>query len=467
MLTRLKQHLSATSLIPEGAAVLIAYSGGPDSTCLLHLLKAAGIDVIAAHLHHGQRAEADKEEALCKAFCDEIGVPFVGGRADVPKISKEMKIGLEEAGRKARYQFLRNAAFRTQADLIATGHTRDDHIETVLMHLARGSGLRGLAGIPAARDGIVRPLLIFSRAETQSYCLEQGLWTHDDPANTDLQFSRARIRHNVVPELRMINPGADEAIARLADSAGEEDRFLDGMAAAALEQSEIPLNGELQFLTIDCEAAFEIQTLLTLPPVLFRRCLRLMARAMGQELDHDQTASLLNGVLNETSGSITAEGGDVVIEWGSGRIHARDLAPTAPFRYPLTVPGATDSDEFGWSIEARKLESAPVNEPKRAALEAQMEASKVKGSLYFRSAEDGDRIQPLGFEKERKVSDLFSEAKLTLAARRRMPIICDILGPVWIPGVCLSERIRVSEEGVRAISLKFTSLRNRETTTRV
>lgn len=463
LLERFRDH--ASGLVDSDATILVAYSGGPDSTALLHLLKASGFDVIAGHLHHGQREEADKEEALCRAFCDEIGVPFVGGKADVPRMATDMKIGIEEAGRHARYQFLRQASYRLEADLIATGHTRDDHVETVLMHLTRGTGLKGLAGIPAFRDGIVRPLLIFSREETKGYCEENGLWTHDDPANSDLQFSRARVRHNVVPELRVINPHADEAIARLSATAEEEDRFLDGMAAAALEQSEVPLNGDLRFLTLDCEAAFDLRILQTLPPVLFKRALRLMARSLGADLDHHQTEVLKEGVSTQTGGSITAEGGQVVIEWGSERIHARDLQPTAPFRYPLTVPGETESDEFGWTLQGRVLEAGPFNKSQsREDLEVMIDASVVKGGLYFRSFEDGDRIQPIGFDGTRKIADLLSEAKLTLAARRRLPIICDILGPVWIPGICLSDRGKVTESTQRAMSLVFRSLPGRETT---
>ena len=279
MLEKMRRHLESTGLIPEGARVLVAYSGGADSTCLLHLLSQLGIDVVAAHLHHGQRPEGDKEMKLCETFADSIGVPFVGGRADVPAIAAERKVGLEEAGREARYTFLAQAADRLDCDFIATGHTRDDHSETVLLHMARGSGLAGLAGIPAKRDNVVRPLLPFSRTETKAYCV--GLWTHDDPSNSDESFSRARIRHRVLPELRHINPEINETIARLSAIVSEEDVFLNGMAAAALEQCEVLLNGDLRFLTLDIEAAFDAERLRHLPPALLRRAIRLACQAIG------------------------------------------------------------------------------------------------------------------------------------------------------------------------------------------
>src|SRR5262249_8194209 len=162
---------------------------------------------------------------------------------------------------------------------IATAHTRTDHIETVLLNLSRGAGLNGMAGIPAKRENIVRPLLIFTREQTRGYCSDRGFWFHDDPANEDLSFSRARVRHRILPDLRATNPAAEQAISKLAEIADEEDRFLNGMAAAALEQSEAPLNGQLGFLTTDCEAAFDRDKLLGLPSVLFRRAVRLACQA--------------------------------------------------------------------------------------------------------------------------------------------------------------------------------------------
>ncbi|MEA2553176.1 MAG: tRNA(Ile)-lysidine synthase, partial [Fimbriimonadaceae bacterium] len=186
MLERFRDHLEKTGLIPAGTRVLVGYSGGADSTCLLHLFHALQVDIVAAHLHHGQREEADTEQRLCEAFCTELGIPFVSGRGDVPRLAKDLKIGLEEAGREARYAFFRQAAFQTGCTLVATAHTLSDNVETILLNIARGSGLAGLAGIPEKRENIVRPLMIFAREETRAYCQDHGFWYHDDPANEDL-----------------------------------------------------------------------------------------------------------------------------------------------------------------------------------------------------------------------------------------------------------------------------------------
>ena len=456
MLDRFLNHLEESQLIPPGVKVVVGYSGGADSTCLLHLLQRVGVDVIAAHLHHGQRSEADKELNLCEAFCQDLGVPFVSGKADVPRMAKDLRIGIEEAGRMARYNFMEQALRSLQCDLIATAHTRSDHVESVLLNLTRGSGAHGLTGIPSRRGPIVRPLLQFSRAETQSYCEEHGLRFHNDPGNDDVNFARVRIRKRVVPELTILNPTVESAISRCAAILDEEDRFLNGAAAAALEQSEISLNGDLAFVTKDVEFAFRKDHLLGLPPVLFKRAVRLAFEALGARLDHDQT-QLLTQQIVEDRGSLTAEGGEVVGEWDLERLHIRVLRPTEPFRFGVTMPGETESEEFGWRITAHERETSSIHQ-QRAALNAMIPRDQVRGELYFRSCQPGDTIQPLGFEGTRKISDLLSEAKLTPAARVRLPLICDFLGPIWLPGVVLSNRMYSGGESSRIIELKFEPL---------
>ncbi len=453
MLAEFQAHLAASGLIAPGQTVLVGFSGGADSTCLLHLLHRAGVDVLAAHLHHGQRAEADVEEAACAAFADSLGVPFVSGRADVPRIARDLGIGLEEAGREARYEFLERARRQVGAHRLATAHTLDDHVETVLLHIARGTGLGGLAGIPAERGPIVRPLLWARRAQTRAYCQEHGLGFHDDPANVDLSFSRARVRHRVVPELEAVNPGFVAAVQRLAGMADEEDRFLNGMAAAALERTETPLNGHLRFLTLDSEVAFDLRALRAEPAVLVARGVRLAAAMLGAELDHRGTAHLVDAVREGGLGSLTAPGGVVVFEWDQGRLHVARKVATVPFRYALAVPGETESLEFGWQFRA---EGAPPNLPDPPdPMVAVIDASQVQGNLFFRPAEPGDRIDPLGLGGTKKLSDVFQEARLTESARRLLPVVFDMVGPVWVPGLVVSDRVRLREETVRALRLTF------------
>ncbi len=453
MQSRFLEHLERSHLIMTGAKILVGYSGGADSTCLLHLLKSCGFDVIGGHLHHGQREEADKELKLCEAFCQELDIPFVSGKADVPRMSSDLKIGIEEAGRMARYNFLEQAARRLECDHIATAHTRTDNVETILLNLTRGTGPQGLAGIPARRETIVRPLLNFSRSETAAYCGENGLWFHNDPGNENIDFSRVRIRERVVPELALINPAVEESIVRCAGILDSEDRFLNGAAAAALEQSEVVLNGNLAFLTKDLELGFSKSSLTGLPSVLFKRAVRLAFESLGAPIDFDQTEILARSIWMD-HGSVTADGGQVVCEWGGDLIHFRVLRPTEPFRFGITCPGETESGEFGWKIVARHSTPSGTSQV-RKSLTVEIPKIQVHGDLYFRTSQAGDSMQPFGFDGTRKLSDLLSEAGLTPAARVRLPLICDFLGPIWAPGVCFSNRMYMNAECDAVIALSF------------
>jgi len=448
------QHLATSGLIEPGQTTVVGYSGGADSTCLLHLLNVLGYDVIAAHLHHGQRPEADDEALRAEEFCNSLDIPFMLGRADVPGLTKDRGMGTEEAGRHARYTFFDQARFRSQADLVATAHTEDDLIETVLLNLARGTGLTGLCGIPAQRGPIVRPLLPFRRDQTRAYCEEHGFWFHDDPSNADLNLSRAQIRHRVVPAMEAVHDGFRAATVRLAGFVQEEDGYLNGLAGSALSQIEVPLNGELAFLTTDCEFAVRRSGLLGLPLVLFRRALRLGAEYFGDALSAAHVAQLLDGLSGGQDGSLTAEGGHLVIEWKGDLVHFRRLIVDTPFRFQITFPGETIADSFGWKLTA---ESAMGEDPMRPAgsLDIILDHQTIQGNLYFRTAEPGDRMTPLGMNGTKKLSDLLSESGLTLAARKRLPIICDMVGPIWVPGCALGDRVKVTEHTQRPIRLTF------------
>jgi tRNA(Ile)-lysidine synthase len=217
------------------------------------------------------------------------------------------------------------------------------------------------------------------------------------------------------------------------------------------------LNGELNFLSNDVELRFDRAGLAHLPDVLRKRALRLASEALGGPLSYDQTQILIEGLEIMPSGSITAEGGTVAISWVDEHIDIRNLLPSTPYRYSITVPGETISDEFGWQFTAYE-EPFLGESPVRASLATTFDRAAIRGQLYFRTVHAGDTMQPLGFDRRRKMSDILSEAKLTQAARTRLPIVCDMLGPIWAPGVCLDARVRPTASTERAIQIRFGTL---------
>lgn len=446
------------AVLPSGP-FLVGFSGGADSTCLLDLFNEAGYEVCACHLNHGMLPEADANEERCRAFCDSRGIPFLSGRADVPAMRAATGMGWEEAGRWARRAFYGQAKTALGASVVALAHTLDDQAETVLMNMTRGSSMRGLGGMQILREGIFRPLLGFSKSEIQGWCRSRGLDWYEDPTNQNTDLVRSRLRYKVMPELEAINPKAHEAIGRAAALIQEEDRFLNGMAAGALEQAELPINGDLKFLTEDCEAVFDLSRLLALPKVLLVRGLRLASEAVGGSLDSRQTAVILENLVESKPGSVTTEEGKVAVTWNQERIHFCQAQPTEPFRTLVTLPGETDSLEFGWSVTARHETAAWIPDHQNASLTARLDAGRVQGQLFLRSAQTGDKMSPLGMTGSKLVSDIYNEMKLTQAAKVRLPLICDFLGPVWVPGGPISDRVKITSSTERLIILTFAPLR--------
>jgi tRNA(Ile)-lysidine synthase len=226
--------------IPDGIPLVLAVSGGPDSMALLHAAAhSSGRDwqPVVAHLDHGIRADSADDAAFVTGAAEALSLPWRLRRIDVAALAAIDGLGIEEAGRAARYTFLEEVADELGPEaLIATAHTADDRAESVLLNLARGTGLHGLRGMPARRGRVVRPFLHARRSALRSALDDAGIGYRLDPTNTDSAQSRARVRGSVLPALESLNPATIEAIVRFADLAADDDELLDALAADELER---------------------------------------------------------------------------------------------------------------------------------------------------------------------------------------------------------------------------------------
>ena len=236
---------------PPGGLILCAVSGGRDSVCLLDCLWRLGqqrdFRVAAAHLNHGMRPTAQRDEELVRTLCAARNIPLHTERVEVYALAAAWHLTVEETGRRARYDFLRRTAERTGADFIATAHHREDQAETVLLQLLRGTGMQGLTGIPPVRDTVIRPLLDTPRAAIDEYIAENALPYVTDETNLDTHYARNRLRIDIMPRLLAINPAAAEHIARTADILRRENDYLDGEAAALLPPHGTVLSVEVRY----------------------------------------------------------------------------------------------------------------------------------------------------------------------------------------------------------------------------
>lgn len=410
--------------------MLVAFSGGADSTALLHALASAGVAVVAAHLDHGMREEAGKEARQCGELARSLGCQFVSAHRSVPSLASERRIGLEEAGRLARIEFLASQRLALGLDWIVTAHTLDDQIETLLMRLARGTGLRGMGGIAPVAGRYLRPYLAVRRAATHEYCKKHGLPYLSDPSNTDPRFARSRIRAAVVPVLCDLYPGAREAAGRFAEAAREDEALLEAEANKELAACREP-DGPLEPIVGRYETRIRRGDWASLPgPLQFR-----VLRAASAPLRLSRAAA---EAVEGCSGSVMLEGGRIV--WNRARIRVERHCPGFD---PMPLSGSVAASGPGWRAWIG-------GEP--GVLTAWVREGSV---TRVEPVRPGSRVSPVGMEGSKKVSKALADAKIGPAARPHVPVFAGPDGPVWIPGVALSRYEARSEHAIGAVRLNL------------
>lgn len=439
-------------MIAAGDTVLVAISAGADSTALLHVLvqlrTRRRFRVRACHVHHGLRGEdADADAKHAGALARSLRVPFSRYRGDVPAFAEAHGLSVEAAARAVRYQLLERTADRVGATRIATGHTADDQAETVLLNLLRGSGPAGLAGIPPVRGRVIRPLLRFTKEKLEAYCRAQKLDYRLDRSNLDTAFTRNRIRHEILPVLREVNPHIDAALLRLAEIMRAENEFVAAQAANVLREVGAQRPGELG---VAC-AQFAL-----LAKALQRRVVRVaIARVKGDELDIEleRVDALVDLAISGRTGAVVELPGRIRAERTYGEI-VFSLAPseeTAVAReWSLPVPGKVALVELGIELKvarsrARRTPSSPMS--------ALLDAKDIARPLRVRTRRRGDRFTPLGMKGSVKLQDFFVNSKVPRSERNRIPLVLSDDDIVWVIGHRINDRYKVGSRTRQTIRL--------------
>jgi tRNA(Ile)-lysidine synthase len=454
-----EQHLTA-----DGQTLLVAVSGGQDSVCLLHLLHrlqpVLGIKLHVAHLDHQLRGKESATDARYVAkLAKSLGTPSTIEKRDVSAYQKEHGLSLEEAAREVRYNFLAGTAAAVGAASVAVGHTLDDHVETILLHLIRGTGTRGLRGLQpvtkrhvSGKDlKIVRPLLTVRREETGAYCTRFQLLPRQDASNLSLEPLRNRVRLELLPLLQNYNSGIVEALQRTAQIAGEDIAHLEEEAAGYWPKMAAN-KGDIIIL--------DKKVLLKLPVSVRRYLLRqAVETAVGnlKDIEARHIEEIMQALDKPAGKQISLPYGLVFTVDYDRYLLGKDISPLNPFpvlagEYPLKIPGKTSIP--GWCINARVTEASGLATGVNGFI-AHFDFGRLDGKLTVRSRQRGDRFQPLGMTGMKKVAQLMLDVKIPGDRRDRVPILEDEAGILWVVGCRIADRAKITPQTKKVLKLQF------------
>lgn len=435
-------------MLKSGDAVVAGVSGGADSMALLHMLcqrrEKLGLKLYAAHVNHELRgAEADRDEEYVRRMCAEWKVELRVLHADVKAAARDSGQTVEEAGRGVRYRFFDSIAAPLGA-WTATAHTLSDSIETMLINFARGTGLKGLCGIPAGRGRLIRPLIDFTRADTEEYCRRNAIEYVNDSTNFSREYTRNRVRLDAVPVLYSINPAFDRAAKRAMESLARDESALSRLTDDWLGRARVDKN------------AYDLAVLGSCPEDTIRR---VIAKAALDACGKTQEAANVELVLEavragrgkvEIKGGSFARAGGGKLVFENGRSGEKSFSPV-PLRQ-----GVFENAAFRIEISCAAGEELKnlKNINKQISNNA-LDCDRIIGTAVLRPRKPGESFRPFGRGVSKTLKKLFNEAAVPPELRQLVPVAADDMGPLWVCGFGADERCRVTDSTTRAIIINY------------
>ena len=421
--------------------LLVAFSGGPDSTALLWGLsqrrQTRELELRAVHVDHALDDGSGERAARARRLCARLGVPMTSRPVEVSR-SDVRRTGLEAAARQVRYSALEDERRRFDAPFVLTGHHLDDQIETVLLRLTHGSGWSGLGGMRRLEGTVGRPLLELRRARLREELGGTGLVPAADRTNDDVRWPRNRLRHLLLPYLVGREPAVEEVCLRVASA-----------ARGARHRLERELRPRLDLVRRDGRASVSLRALNDLPEPLVAPALALFHRFAhaGYPPPSAATAELIRQLSGGDRISVDcgdglcweAEGGRLVLA-------AREPA-TRPFTYTLDLPGTVELHEIGQRVSVERSSAAAWMFQGRATRTGLGPALARDGSLTVRNRRPGDRIRPLGSPHRRRLKDVLIDRRVPRRDRDRLPLLCVGDAIAWVPGVTIDDAFRIEDDG--------------------
>lgn len=433
--------IESHQMLKCGDHVVAAVSGGADSVALLHFLVQNAAEqkweITVCHVNHNLRGEESRRDArFVEALCKKYGVSLRLLNEDVAGLAKKQKLGVEECAREVRYSFFEQVA-KEQGAKIATAHTLSDSLETVLFHLARGTSLRGLTGIPPVRGNIIRPFIDCSRKDVEMYCREHGLAFVEDSTNASDEYTRNRIRHHVVPELERINPSLFHTLSGTLETLRQDDTLLQQQAQQLQEQSET-------------KQGLMLEPLRTAALPLRRRALAAFLAESGVELSGDRLRQVLN-LVESGNGTVTL-GSALWLRAAKGELFWVSEKEKTPY-FELPVGANPVVLPSGMICAAKEIVQAEkIN---KNLLYILLDCDTIRGTVFVRQRRPGDTICLAGRSGTKSLKKLFNEQKIPLEMRDKIAVFCDEDGVLAVEGIGPAKRAAATPKTTRWLSLNF------------
>ncbi len=445
--SKVKSFIIKQQMIPPNSHIVLGISGGPDSMVLLEVMNNLrgdmGFTLSVAHVHHLLRPEADEEAALVEETCTRLGLPFYLHQADVAKKANQEKKSTEEAGREVRYHFFSKLLMELKADLAATAHHQDDNAETVLLHLLRGTGIKGLRGIMPINGHIIRPLLEVSRLEIEAYLKEHNLSYFIDKSNYDETYLRNKVRHSLMPLLKQdYNPRLVESLNQLAVIAREENEFFELEVQKVLPA--VIKHQDTNYISINNLLLIKLPIALQKRVIL--KVLAILAGDTGWEaivLDLMTKSGSSKTVYLKKSVNIAKIYDELVFSTCKKEIISYD--------YELNIP-TTISLPTG---DKYLIDLVKADEFQADDYDLYLDYDKCSLPLHLRSRQMGDVFYPYGLAGSKKIKDFFIDAKVPRYKRNDIPLLASAAGDIYaILGYRISDLVKVDADTRRVLTFK-------------
>ncbi|HZK25578.1 MAG TPA: tRNA lysidine(34) synthetase TilS [Oscillospiraceae bacterium] len=461
---RVLETIKKRQLLTAGDKVLIAVSGGPDSLSLLHLLHKLApelrIKLHLAHINHGLRSEAAAEALAIKKWALQMHLPVTVSRINVKSIQEKQHLSVEAAAREGRYQALLAVAQQVGASRIATGHHRDDRVETLLLRLITGSGLDGLKGIPSRRSlapgiEVIRPLYDVPRKQIEAYCRQKKLQPLWDPSNAELVYLRNRVRLHLLPFLeREFGPHIRRTLAQTTELLAADSSLIAELTAQAYATLAYTADNGTIVLKLDLLSALA-------EPLQARLVRQALWQAGAKRIGHLHVQQVLAVMQSKSPSARCLVPGGIVVQREYKQLLVgwlKNKDSSSPQSVSLQVPGRT---YLPWSkewLEAELIARSQVATLQVLPHEAYCAADKLQQPLTVRIREPGDRVKLLGSPGSRKVKKILIDKKIPQHKRDQLPVVIAGEEIIWLGGVDIAHAYRVTADTKQVLHLKITSM---------